>query len=185
MPSHQIIEEHQIFRILLQSMSRPGTVHRLTEATESQPALSLLSCIIDNEVSVTAIGDEARELVTQLCRQQGSRPTDVSNADVIIISGGSSGTHLETVRLGDLEYPDTGATVLYLVDFLEEGAGECSLTGPGINGTASLRINGLDRNELQLLRNINSAFPLGIDAIFVDRQGQCVCIPRSTVIKVY
>lgn len=185
MPSNQIIRDHKTFRVLLQTMSRPGTVQQLLpENNQKQAVLGLLSCLIDNEVSINGIGNGAQELVALLTRRHGTRQTEVSDADFIIVSDGSSNGQLQAARRGDLEYPDTGATVLYLVDSLSECGGSITLSGPGINGTASPQISGLDNPELLLLRELNIAFPLGIDAIFVDQKGQCACIPRSTSIKV-
>jgi alpha-D-ribose 1-methylphosphonate 5-triphosphate synthase subunit PhnH len=41
-------------------------------------------------------------------------------------------------------------------------------------------IDGLNSNDLELLFEINSDFPLGVDTLFVDEAGRIVAIPRST-----
>ena len=87
-------------------------------------------------------------------------------------------------RRGTLEYPDSGATVIYLVDKLGETGGEADMHGPGINGTIRPLISGLDQAELGLLRKTNAEFPLGLDALFLDTDGRIMCIPRSTRIGV-
>jgi alpha-D-ribose 1-methylphosphonate 5-triphosphate synthase subunit PhnH len=185
MHANQIIKDHYTFRLLLQAMARPGSVLRVMEPSEHEhPALRLLSCITDNEVGICSVGAEAQEIGTALCRHQGCRMTGIQDADFIIVSGGTSLGKLTAARPGTLEYPDSGATILYLIERIAHSGGTVVLSGPGIRETATPAFTGLDPAELLQLQTLNSAFPLGVDTIFVDREGQCTCIPRSTVIQV-
>lgn len=185
MHANQIINDHYTFRLLLQAMARPGSVLRVMEPSEHEhPALRLLSCITDNEVGICSLGAEAQEIGTALCRHQGCRMTGIQDADFIIVSGGTSLGKLTAARPGTLEYPDSGATILYLIERIAHSGGTVVLSGPGIRETATPAFTGLDPAELLQLQTLNCAFPLGVDTIFVDREGQCTCIPRSTVIQV-
>jgi alpha-D-ribose 1-methylphosphonate 5-triphosphate synthase subunit PhnH len=179
---NRTIRDHFTFRVILQGMSHPGKVFTLPVLPgEGSAAVELLGCLIDNEVSFAVIGD--RDMETVLARHTDSRPVSSDDADYIIVRNGTTQGRLANFKRGSLEYPDTGATVLYLVEALSEAAGVV-LSGPGINGTASLRISGLDPGELQLLGEVNSEFPLGVDTIFLDQSGNIACIPRSSRIGV-
>lgn len=177
------IRDHTMFRVILKGMSHPGKVYCLPVFTGEGPSIDdLLGCLMDNEVCFAVIDD--RNLETVLARHTNSRQASSEDADYIIASKGSTLGKLGGFKRGSLEYPDTGATIIYLVEELSEAKGGIVLSGPGVKGTASLRITGLDPGELQLLREVNSEFPLGVDAIFLDRCGNIACIPRSSQIGV-
>ncbi|MFH0996477.1 MAG: phosphonate C-P lyase system protein PhnH [Pseudomonadota bacterium] len=206
MDGNRIIRDHFTFRVILQGMSHPGKIYALTGSptpssdTGTSPrsypgkkaplpnlpgaesaVIEILGCLMDNEVSFAVIGDKGMETV--IARHTDSRPVSLEDADYIIVLNGTTRGKLAGFKRGSLEYPDTGATILYLVEALSEATGVV-LSGPGVNGTVSLRITGLDPSELQLLRQVNSEFPLGVDAIFLDQSGQIACIPRSSRIGV-
>lgn len=183
MDSDRIIREHLTFRILLQAMSHPGRVYPLPDFQQArQTAVQLLSAIIDNEVSFAVIGDP--QLARAVGQATGSRPVAPEDADYLIICNDSGGGKLTSCKRGSLEYPDNGATILYLVEELAEGEGDIVLSGPGIPGTALLRIKGLPAGDIRSLQEINSEFPLGIDTVFLDETGRIACIPRSSRIGV-
>ncbi len=182
MDSIRIIRDHLTFRVILQGMSHPGKVYPLPDFNGDEPvAVELLRCLMDNEASFAVIGDTG--LARALALHTGSRPVSPEYADFIIVCRGTS-SNLAGCKRGSLEYPDTGATILYLVHELREGNGEIILSGPGVDGTVSLQIAGLPLSELQRLREVNSEFPLGVDAVFLDQSGRIACIPRSSHIGV-
>jgi alpha-D-ribose 1-methylphosphonate 5-triphosphate synthase subunit PhnH len=91
------------------------------------------------------------------------------------------------LKRGSLACPEQGATVLYGVELLEgDSYAESGLrfSGPGVDGFAEPLIRGLPFKELLYLKKINQEFPLGIDALFVDRKGRLMGLPRSTRIEV-
>jgi alpha-D-ribose 1-methylphosphonate 5-triphosphate synthase subunit PhnH len=111
-------------------------------------------------------------------------------------SGESNGEILKAKR-GTLEYPDTGATVIYSICSLSQippypplvkggirGDLRLTLKGPGINGEISPFLSGVSKREFLYLKEINSEYPLGIDSVFIDSANRIMCIPRSTTIEV-
>lgn len=183
MYSDKTIRDHFMFRVILQAMSRPGKVFSLPDYPErTTVSVELLSCLLDNEVGFAVIGDKDLEIVIN--RYTSSRPAPPENADYIIVCNGTTGGKLAGFKRGSLEYPDTGATILYLVEELSDTSGGIELSGPGIRDIASLRITGFNLNELRLLKQVNGEFPLGLDVIFLDRSGHIACIPRSSQIGV-
>jgi len=182
MHANRTIRDHFTFRVILQGMSHPGKVYPLPDLPGAGSAvIEILDCLMDNEVSFAVIGDNDMETV--IARHTDCRPVSAEDADYIVARNGTTRGKLVNFKRGSLEYPDTGATVLYLVEALSEDAGVI-LSGPGVNGTVCLRIAGLDLSELQLLNQVNSEFPLGVDAIFLDQGGKIACIPRSSRIGV-
>lgn len=73
------------------------------------------------------------------------------------------------------------ATVVYLV-----GAGAVGqrvrLQGPGVEGSLSTRLP-LSRRDLAERQDACASFPLGIDLIFVHRDGKVSGLPRSTKVE--
>lgn len=173
---------HATFRAVLQAMSRPGAIVPLPESADLAPAVQLLACLMDNESTFTVLGDP--ELPTSLARQTRAVPVDLARADFIIAAHGVTGGCLDRCQRGSLEYPHTGATVVYLVKQLGEAGLQLTLTGPGIAGSAELSVVGLGGEEPALLASVNRNFPLGVDAILLDRAGQVACLPRSTTMGV-
>jgi alpha-D-ribose 1-methylphosphonate 5-triphosphate synthase subunit PhnH len=183
MHSNDVIHGHAVFRVLLQAMSRPGKVYQLPHAASEQHEgmlVGLLQCLMDNEVTYCVVADEPEALAGAVSRHTGSRQADPGTADFLIFRDGGSRGLVRDAKRGTLEYPDKGATAIYLVEKLGESGGGATLRGPGIDGVAQPVIEGLAAGELGLLREMNSEFPLGVDAVFLDRLGCITCIPRST-----
>jgi alpha-D-ribose 1-methylphosphonate 5-triphosphate synthase subunit PhnH len=177
------IRNHTTFRVILSAMSHPGKVFRLPQFDkEETAAVELLSCLFDNEVGVAVIGDHT--LAEELNRHTGCRLVPCKEADFVVIGNLASKVDLADVKRGSLEYPNNGATLVYLVDGLSEAEGGVVLEGPGVREPIPLRISGLAAGELSRLREANSQYPLGIDAIFFvpRRNGRVACIPRSSKI---
>ena len=197
----------QTFRVLLQAMSRPGRVYQLEQKTEARSLppnasigghitdkynpssvfcslFSVLQTLLDHEVAFSVVGYAQDSLEAEIIRLTGSYSAAIEDADfVIVLPSGDSGAALLRAKRGNLEYPDGGATVIYLVHSLANGNNRKSpavLKGPGIDGEISPFIGGLGRNEFSYLKEINSEYPIGVDCIFVDSTGQVMCIPRST-----
>ncbi|MDR3581255.1 MAG: phosphonate C-P lyase system protein PhnH [Oryzomonas sp.] len=183
-----IINDHAFFRVLLRAMSRPGSVCRLPhqqDASGTHGGLTvMLRCLMDHEVTHYVADDEPGDLSREILRLTGSSRAAMDTADFLVFPTGTSRDALAKARRGTLEYPDKGATVVFLVERLGETGGKAQLHGPGIDGTARPLISGLAEAELRLLRDANAEFPLGLDALFLDAEGRIMCIPRSTRIGV-
>jgi alpha-D-ribose 1-methylphosphonate 5-triphosphate synthase subunit PhnH len=184
MTTATIHHNHATFRVILQATSHPGKGFALPasqENTSRQAAMiRMLSCLMDNEVTFTVIGDVGDNMADALAFHTGSARAGIVEADFILARQGTTDGLLTLIKRGTLEYPDKGATVLYLIDDIVDEGGTTALTGPGINGAVSPLFIGLDAGELACLRKANAEYPLGVDAVFLDKQGRIACIPRST-----
>jgi alpha-D-ribose 1-methylphosphonate 5-triphosphate synthase subunit PhnH len=178
------VESHNSFRVLLQSMSRPGKVFNLpTPPVDDHDSLvDVLKAILDPQVSYCLLEEDQR-LEEQVQFQTGARLTTPEQADFLIASAGCSHGKLSLAKRGRLEFPNEGATIVYVVERLsEESADGVELTGPGIKDKTRIKIEGLAAGELKELKHVNREFPLGVDSIYLDRSGRLTSIPRSTKI---
>jgi alpha-D-ribose 1-methylphosphonate 5-triphosphate synthase subunit PhnH len=82
---------------------------------------------------------------------------------------------IASASIGTLSYPDQAATLIIGARF--ENGTALNLTGPGINGSISIQIDGIPASFWTLRGR--AAFPLGWDAFFVDRLA-VLGLPRST-----
>lgn len=176
------IEEHGAFRSLLDAMSRPGTVHRLSDSVADRDgALELLArTLLDAEVSVAASGVDVESSVRAMAHACGCRVADLPEADFVVAGGGSSAGAVSRVRRGTPDWPDASATLVYLVENVAQEGGDTVWTGPGIPGERSPKVDGLDPAEWERLREANSGYPIGIDCVFLDASGRIMAMPRST-----
>jgi len=178
------IRDHATFRTVLQAMSRPGTIQTLPDAGTADPLVILLSSLLDNEVTVAAIDAAGAIALDAISKATGARRCPVAEADFVLVGNGTSNGQLASLRRGTPEYPETGATVIYLLDAVAAEGGSISLSGPGIRDQVAPFLGGLAIDELRQLGEVNRDFPLGVDAMYLDRQGRLACIPRSTRIGV-
>ncbi|MCB9496707.1 MAG: phosphonate C-P lyase system protein PhnH [Fibrobacteria bacterium] len=176
------IEEHRVFRTILQAVSRPGTVHRLAPTpTRHLESLSLFArALLDPETSVAAASTGSVELVTEIAKGTGCRIASMDVARWIVAYATSADGVCAKVSRGSPDYPDESASVVYLVESLSETGGDIGWSGPGIPVVRRPSIPGLDRNEWRSIRHANSSYPLGVDCFFLDPQGRIVALPRST-----
>lgn len=174
------------FRILLDAMSHPGRMYDLNSLKTESHLYLIIKTLIDNEVTFSVIGTKIDELSKEISLLTGARRSSVEEADFLIITEGKSRGKIEKAKIGTLEYPDRGATLIYYIDSKNSGPVYLRLLGPGIMGEHTILINGIAKDEFLSLKKINKNYPLGLDSIFVKKSGEIFCIPRSTrILEVY
>jgi alpha-D-ribose 1-methylphosphonate 5-triphosphate synthase subunit PhnH len=178
----QTLREHEAFRHILQAFARPGSVHRLSqEVVDRKSALTLLACsLFDAESTLAALTDETSASVRQLGILTGCRVAAPADADFVLVGTGGASSVLHELRTGTPEFPDNGSTLVYSVDRICPSGGSWTWTGPGIQGSADPLVEGFPWQEWNALREVNSSYPLGLDAVFLDQQGTLMALPRST-----
>ena len=174
-----------IYRMLLDVMSRPGSVGELTENSlvfGENGLLAIAVTLLDQEVGYAVFGDDL--LAGKIGEITGAASVPVGQADFIFIADSSGEGRIGEAPRGSLDYPDQGATVIYRVVNLEESAEtpRINLSGPGINGERQPKIDGISLDELRVFSRINEDYPLGLDALFIDDSRRVMALPRSTQI---
>jgi alpha-D-ribose 1-methylphosphonate 5-triphosphate synthase subunit PhnH len=164
------------FRRLLEGFSYPGRVQSVSHLHEAQALILVLATLLDPSVTLAdphglITGDEWRRL--------GDRREAPQSAHFIVARGDLAPTF--EPPLGTLESPEKGATVVLRVGLLGEGVAH-ALSGPGIEGVATLAVDGLDPAWLVRRAAWNRAFPLGVDVILVDG-ASFAALPRTTRIE--
>lgn len=166
---------NRTFDALLWALSRPGEIRQLPEAGLEAVAESLC----DREVSLYA-SDAA--LAARL-RRTGVRSAPLDAADYVLVPGGidaEMSARLAAANIGTMIYPESSATLIVAAE-LGRGT-ELRLAGPGIAGSATAAIGGIDA-AFWATRNRACRYPLGWDVFIVDG-GRVLGLPRSTRIEV-
>ncbi|MCX6017429.1 MAG: phosphonate C-P lyase system protein PhnH [Chloroflexi bacterium] len=177
----QTESEHRtraVFLALMWALSYPGRPQPLPEPRESGHGglIDVAAALLDSEVTYYA-EDEA--LAAQMART-GSRRRPAHAADYLFFENSVS-TDLSVLRIGDLEYPDAGATLVLRCDD-DEPAENLRLSGPGVQDALELRMIGVAAN-FWTARECLIRFPLGID-VFLIRRGQVIGLPRTTKVDI-
>src|SRR5262249_25576173 len=193
----EVFHAQRHFRSLLDSLSRPGTIHALAPASCTPPgglnrATALAAFALMNaDVSFHVVSMTDVE-AAYLTANTSAKASAIDAAAFIVLNGNESPAALEGASCGTLAYPDTSATLILQVDALSTtacaGGVKLTLRGPGIDGRAEAFARNLNVDLLVALQARNAEFPLGIDTILTcdDResgQPRVMGIPRTTKVS--
>ncbi|MEO1063267.1 MAG: phosphonate C-P lyase system protein PhnH [Actinomycetota bacterium] len=183
------------FRTLLDSLSRPGTIHRVPEGVIVDgvpPALLLPLAIADVEVSVAVLrsGDHA-DWGRLLTDATGARLAPMEAAACVTMLVPPTAEDVERLRRGSALAPESAARLAIQVDALSDGADSIDgdavvveLTGPGVDGAATLAISGVAAEVVIAIDQANAGYPAGLDTWFVSTAGDVAAVPRSSRLEV-
>lgn len=181
--------QQQQYHQMLNAMSRPGQQNtvlcgRTSEASQVDSTqaiagfLPLLATLADSQVSVS----DPESLISESdWRMLLTDKADLSTADFIIAKGQKC--IVDDPKLGSLANPEQSATLIINVKAIGRGDLTLQLTGPGVNGTTTIKIDGLDQAWLYRRNEWCSAFPLGVDVLLCD-QKSFIALPRTTQVEV-
>jgi alpha-D-ribose 1-methylphosphonate 5-triphosphate synthase subunit PhnH len=168
-----------VFRVLLDSLARPGQVLALPQPEPGPGIVPLALAVVGSPVAV--LGDPAWERT--VCRATGARAAAPGDASLVAIYGAADAAAvIPRLRRGSALAPEDGAKAgLACRGLSADGSGEVTLelSGPGVPGQARLGVDGLGRAVFDALREANARFPAGIDVWLVDSRGQVAGLPRS------
>lgn len=186
-------ESQGVFMVLLESLARPGTRHRLPEAlpTRAPAALVLASALADVDVTVAVLDDSGTEhepdegWAAALMAATGCRGAPFEDAAMVVALGPVPATTVARLRRGDALHPELGTRLILTgTDILDADPDRAEIVldlgGPGVAGTRRVGIDGVDADVLEALLAANADFPAGVDAWIVTPTGDVVGIPRST-----
>ncbi|MFI5136322.1 MAG: phosphonate C-P lyase system protein PhnH [Sphingobacteriales bacterium] len=180
-------QEH--FRLLLDSMSRPGKINTfpltaiLPPEGFNQGAALTGFALLNSDVTFYIAGDNSRDIADYILVNTGSRKAEMSVADYIFLPEEHSASGLEDARVGTPIYPEESATLIAQAGLISEqpfeGALALTLKGPGVNGEAEVFVSGVSDGLLDFVKEQNAEYPLGTDLIITGRDNHILCIPRS------
>lgn len=182
-------DAQQVFRAVLEAMSRPGRVQTL-------PALALQSLEppglgqATTAVLMTLLDAETRVWLHPSLRSEAARSylqfhTGVQHVDdaqratfAVIEADHATPALWHELECGSDAVPQDGATLIVEVPSLDQGLA-LALRGPGVETVQALRVDGLHAGFWQARHALEADFPLGIELILTcgDR---LAAVPRST-----
>ncbi|KAF0185232.1 MAG: phosphonate C-P lyase system protein PhnH [Hyphomonadaceae bacterium] len=178
-------ESQFIFRKLLDAMSQPGTLHDLSAAPTPPPGVSRAAAAViltlsDQDASLwldpALRGGEAETWFRFHCG--ASLVTDPAAAAFAVICHDLASADLRIFNQGDAKYPDCATTVIVETPALEGGAA-ITLSGPGIQSTATVAPAALDAAFWRQRAEIVSKFQFGVD-LFITAGDRLFAMPRTT-----
>lgn len=183
----------QVFRVMVDVLSRPGTVLPLPIAPDAPlpltPELAAMAlALADAEAPLWLDAPlAASEQVARYLRfHTGARiVADPSQAAFALVSDALSMPELQAFAQGTPDYPDRSTTLIVAVDRLAPapvGArGALTLEGPGIRERTALAAEPLPPGIRAQLAANRARYPRGVDCFFASG-GHVAAIPRSTTI---
>ena len=160
------------FRQIMNCFAYPGRLGQL--ATEAKHGLPLLlATLVDRS---NRLADPHRLLDDDEHRRLGASPGSPEMSQFVVQPGACPPDFQP--MLGSLENPEQGATLIVVAERLGTG-GRLHLSGPGIDGTATIAVQGVDPTWWQKREQWNASFPLGVDMIVVAGR-QVLALPRTT-----
>lgn len=190
----QVHDLQQVYRKILHSMSRPGTISSLTDIAErldlNLPCYdaTILSAMtfLDAETTFHILSEDQQELIEKISEYTSAKYAPINVADFVIVLREDTETAIQSAiqncKNGTLIDPQLSSTwIIESAPLSTEG--ELTLTGPGIQHTCRLHTS-FNQSMWQARNEKTKEYPLGIDLIFTDENAQVVCIPRTTSISI-
>jgi alpha-D-ribose 1-methylphosphonate 5-triphosphate synthase subunit PhnH len=178
-----------VFRILLDALSRPGTVgvieKGLPEVRETPAALAAFAALLTlcDYATPVWLAQADTALASALRFHTGAPLVDQPGlAAFAYIHDASAMPALENFPLGVAESPEQSVTLLIRVEALTGGT-PVVLSGPGIQHTATIAPAGLPAHFWRERAALAPLFPCGIDCYLVCG-GTLIGLPRTTEAKV-
>jgi alpha-D-ribose 1-methylphosphonate 5-triphosphate synthase subunit PhnH len=182
----KVLSAQSTFRAVMDAMARPGSIQRITAATGMPHPLmpgtaAVALTLFDHDTPIwldhamAATADVAKWL-----KFHTSAPviTDSSVASFALIGDPKNLLPFERFALGSSEYPDRSTTLILQVESLAQGPA-VKLSGPGIDGSTTLRAAIAPDDLLERLAANATLFPRGVDLVLVHDDA-IAAIPRTT-----
>ncbi len=161
----------ETFLALMWALSYPGRTPTLPD--NADPFALIGDTLLDLETSFYTPDAQIRARLAQT----GARLLEPKRAAYHFYAelDDSALATIATANIGTLSYPDQAATLIIHARFRSDSA--LTLTGPGINGSTSIQIDGIPASFWTMRER--AAFPLGWDVFFVNDKS-VLGLPRST-----
>lgn len=164
------------FRVLMQAMARPGTIHTLALAHPPAPmgrAAGTILLLLADPTTPLHLAD-APDAIRDWLRFHAGCPFSAPQDAALAQGRWTDLLPLDRFPMGLPDYPDRSATLIVELDRLDDDGPR--LTGPGIRDHARLSLP-----DAAAFRANRALFPMGLDFILTcgDR---LACLPRSTIV---
>ena len=182
----KVVSAQMTFRAVMDAMARPGAARRVTAGVGTPSPLmrgteAIALTLFDHDTPIwldrtMAATPEVAKWLKFHCGAPVIAESSVCSFALAV--GGDELSALDRFSLGSNEYPDRSTTLILQVGSLSEGR-VYELCGPGIEGTATLRVT-IEAEQLFEQLAVNATlFPRGLDVVLVHDDA-VVAIPRTT-----
>ena len=190
-PFDEVHAAQRTFRLLLNALSRPGTLETLSDRMPDVPCgvdphVALVAfTLLDQEVRFATSGPAPARLAGYIARRTGARQAPPEEAGFLFASGEDPDAPLARLPVGSPEFPEQGGTAVLTVERLsvkDDGDGPWSvmtLSGPGVAAMTQVHVRGLTGAVVDSFVDLNREYPLGIDALLIDLDGRVIGLPRT------
>lgn len=182
-------DAQQVFRAVLEAMSRPGRVQTIPASVLQglEPPGLGRAC---TAALLTLLDAETRAWLHPSLRSEAAcaylqfhtgvvHVDDEQDASFAVIEADHATPALwRQLECGSDATPQEGATLIVEVPSLEQGLA-LALRGPGVETVQTLRVGGLHAGFWQARADLEAAFPLGIELILTSGD-RLAALPRST-----
>jgi alpha-D-ribose 1-methylphosphonate 5-triphosphate synthase subunit PhnH len=182
--SNSVFAAQATFRAVLDAMACPGTIHEIEVAAAPSPlsataaAIAMTLCDHDTPVWLDETLRASAPLTEWLRFHCGSPVVDnPRDAAFSFVSAAPELPPFACFNIGTLDYPDRSTTIVIQVASLRSGR-SLTLTGPGIPGRRSFRVNPMPEDFPSQLAVNRGRFPCGVDLLLVA-DGEVAALPRS------
>lgn len=181
------------YRKVLNAMARPGVIESLKVESEKvdinincfKSTFLIMLMLLDGEVSFNVISKDSMDITGIVSQITYAKIKPIEEADYLFVINDISSEVLEDVyrraKIGDLVDPNKSATIVCEFDKLKYGD-ELILSGPGIKNVNKISLSG-SKEWIAAREEVNDEYPLGVDAIYIDKEGSVLCLPRTTEVK--
>lgn len=186
-----VFDIQKTFRKAVEAFSYPGTIISLKEESAGldldwncyDASKLLMYLLLDADTSF-AMAAEDQRLGIQFSKMTYCPMVSIEQASYIFVNAKHTTSLQEIIKaakIGTLEDPQTNATLIIECEKLNSEK-QYRLKGPGIKDEKEVGIL-LQEEWLEARNDKNVEFPLGIDLIFVDANGNLMALPRTTQIE--
>jgi alpha-D-ribose 1-methylphosphonate 5-triphosphate synthase subunit PhnH len=178
----------RIFRLALEAMSHPGRIVTVPAAVLAgergglplaAAALCLTLCDSDTAIWLDSRFADAAGFLRFHCG--APIVTDPSACTFAVAGDPDALPAIDSFALGSVEYPDRSTTLIMEVGAIAADTG-LALRGPGIDGHADIRIEGVRPEFWAARASLAPRFPLGLD-LFMTCGERLIALPRTTVVE--
>ncbi|MGL4109741.1 phosphonate C-P lyase system protein PhnH [Clostridium sp. LP20] len=181
------------YRKLLNSMARPGNIENLEGEAKKvdmntytyRGTFLIMLMLLDGEVSFNVVSKNEMYITSLVSQITYAKLKPIEEADYIFVINDSVDKELDEIfkraKIGNLVDPNKSATIIAEFDYIEEG-NNLELIGPGIKGINRISLSG-NSEWIGSRKGKNEEYPLGIDAIYLDKNENVLCLPRTTQVK--
>ncbi len=173
-----------VFRMMMDCLSRPGTVQSIVPEIEPPRPLGVAAgaialTLLDHDTPVWLTPGLAKSAVAEWIGFHTGAPLtrEKSDARFAFVEAGAPLSSFGLFATGTQEYPDRSTTIVLEVASLDKGA-PLSLSGPGIRESATIAPQGLPDMFLRQWADNRALFPRGVDVVLTAGR-QMLGLPRT------